>query len=544
LKYKSPLPKNLFIKISLLLTFVLISIVVVSFSYFSYNLKEYLISNSKFKVDNRIDASLLKIERDGLKDFCDYIDLDSEYNYKLTDEASTTICQSQNYKPSKSSIIATKNFYLNSKPMNLNVSLPIISVDSVLEGLIEKVSFKALPLMIFLFLLSYLFIFYYSRSVSKIFIKTLQIGRKLKFKDYNDKGESISSVLDKIDLSLESNLDDLKLEIKKNSILLQSISDGILALNTENEILFQNIRFNRLFSYYKFSSSNINSFIGENISKLFENCLETGEDQVIYNYNLNDRIIDIRVSAILSNENKVEGAIGVFRDITKVQKTRKLKAEFITNISHELKTPLTSIKGYSQMLIENSQTLNEIDLKYVNKILNNSNKLIDIYDNLLTLSSIEASKNFNIDEFEFEKYLCEIFENLKLTYDNSSAQLKINLDLKILKVNEKLFKQVFYNLMENSFKYSKENLVISVDLSLDDYNIILKFSDNGIGIPADKLSRIFERFYRTDESRSSEVAGSGIGLSIVKHIVEKHGGKIYVSSDSSGSSFKLILPQN
>ena len=118
----------------------------------------------------------------------------------------------------------------------------------------------------------------------------------------------------------------------------------------------------------------------------------------------------------------------------------------------------------------------------------------------------------------------------------------INADIKSLTVNTELFKQVFYNLMENSFKYSNANLRIHLSCQIEDHNIIIKFIDNGIGIPQEKIQRVFERFYRTDESRSAEVKGSGIGLSIVKHIVEKHNGKIFVSSNDSGAVFTVTLP--
>ena len=570
MKYKSPLPKNLFIKISLTLSLLLVGIVLISFYFFSYNLKDYILRNSKSKIESQLESSVLKIEKNGITDFCKLIKNQNNYRYTLfksdksiicdnsdkdydskeenklviTDDTSETIFSSRfSLKSNEDVLYGAKVFYLNSNKMLIKISSSMISVEAILKGLVEKIFFKALPLILFVFFISYILVYYFSRSISKVFLKTLQIGKKLKFTPYdNTELGSITNILDNIDTSLESNIDNLKLEIKKNSILLQSISDGIFALDENKKILIQNIRFNRLFSYYKFSTENAHDFLGEEILSLYINCLETGEDQVIYNYSLNDRIIDIRVSAILNTQHKVKGAIGVFRDITKLQKTQKLKAEFITNISHELKTPLTSIKGYSELLAENSKTLEPMELKYINKILTNSNKLIDIYDNLLTLSSVEAKKEFKKEKFEFTSYLENIFTSLKTKYNKAEAELVINADIKSLTVNTELFKQVFYNLMENSFKYSNANLRIHLSCQIEDHNIIIKFIDNGIGIPQEKIQRVFERFYRTDESRSAEVKGSGIGLSIVKHIVEKHNGKIFVSSNDSGAVFTVTLP--
>lgn len=396
---------------------------------------------------------------------------------------------------------------------------------------------KLIPFMTLFFIFTYFLSNYFTKSIQRISNKIIKIGSKIKGNDSN----SIDEALEQINDNLDSSFRKLKLEINKNSTLLQSISDGILAIDQSFQILFQNIRFNRIFNYYKISDNKIENLVGKEIHDLYLETLETGEEQRTYNYEIDNKIIDIKVSPIKASTDKVIGAIGVFRDTTKIYQGQKMKSEFVTNISHELKTPLTSIKGFSELLLENSSKLDESDRKYLNKIIKNSHRLIDIYDNLLTLSKIESKSNFNKENFDLKKHTSDIFNSLESKFKKESS-LVFQLDFKNIYVNNKLFLQVLYNLIENSFKYSKNSLIIKVELYEEQNNYIIKFSDNGIGIPEDKIKKVFQRFYRVSESRSDNIEGSGIGLAIVKHIVEKHKGSITVKSDE-GSVFTIIIPK-
>jgi two-component system phosphate regulon sensor histidine kinase PhoR len=235
--------------------------------------------------------------------------------------------------------------------------------------------------------------------------------------------------------------------------------------------------------------------------------------------------------------------IVVIKDITLDAKLESLKTELVTNISHELKTPLTSIQGYSELLIENSKDLSAMDIKYLKKILKNSNKLISIYDSLLSLSNIENSNDLLKQEIDFRELANSSFEKLKTSYKKSSSKIQFNLDFSTIKVNEDLFETVIYNILENSFKYSKDDLKINVSLQTEGHSVVIKFTDNGIGISSDKKDQIFQRFYRINESRSDEIQGLGLGLSLVKNIIEKHSGSVQVGETTNGTEIILIIPR-
>lgn len=322
--------------------------------------------------------------------------------------------------------------------------------------------------------------------------------------------------------------------------LLKVISDGVICISKDRSILFQNVKLSSMLSRKKIQLSS-STDLPKEILTLVETTFASSTSQFLNQYYSKENIFDIKFTPIFKSKDCVS-VIVTFKDITETKKVHKLKTELITNISHELKTPLTSIQGYSEMLVENSDKLNDTEKKYLNKILNNSEKLISIYDNLLNLSKVENERELPISEFELDKSLKSSFENLKESFNKKAATLNLKLEYNNLNANKLLFDRVIFNLLENSFKYSKEDLHIEIQTQIEGPNKIIKFKDNGIGIPLDKRDRIFERFYRINESRSSDIKGLGLGLSIVKNIIEKHSGTIQIGDVPSGSLIIIILP--
>lgn len=346
--------------------------------------------------------------------------------------------------------------------------------------------------------------------------------------------------------------DDLRLSKEKNDRLLsilESMSEGVMVIDAGQKILLANFVL----------ETNLGFKRGELSGRYFWEALRDLElnemikraliDRVFirkeHKLLLLDSIFQIQISPVFGG-NEFLGVVAVFHDVTKLKELEKMGGEFVANVSHELKTPLTSIMGFVETLKGGAIEDRENGLKFLQIIEEQSQKLYRLIEDLLLLSRVEGQKEKPQKEsFDFEKMTQRIFE----FFSPSLLERKINIHLEIspkpflIPADPMLMEQAFTNLIDNAIKYNREGGEIWVRASRTNGAVRLDFSDTGIGIPEADLPRVFERFYRADKSRSRESGGTGLGLSIVKHIVEKHAGRVEVKSVSQkGSTFTVFLP--
>ena len=232
--------------------------------------------------------------------------------------------------------------------------------------------------------------------------------------------------------------------------------------------------------------------------------------------------------------------------IDKLIESEKIRSEFTANVSHELKTPLTSINGYAEM-IASGITSKEDTIKFANIINKEGLRLLELIDDIIHLSRLESFEGEEIEEsFEWVD-IYKIAENIISNQKNRASERNIVLELigENLEVyaNRRMIADLLSNLVDNSIKYNKDNGKVTVEICEESSYCILKVRDTGIGISHKDKDRVFERFYRADKSRSKKDSGTGIGLSIVKHIVDKHNGEINLKSKLNvGTEIKIILP--
>lgn len=243
--------------------------------------------------------------------------------------------------------------------------------------------------------------------------------------------------------------------------------------------------------------------------------------------------------------------IVVIFDITEFKKLERVKADFVANVSHELRTPLTSIKGCVETLAEGSYDTEEQRRKFLSVIEDNTDRLIEIASDLLTLSELEG-REASPREAERELEPVDIGETVARSAESLASfflERDVSLSLEIrdgippLPANGFLIERMLTNLLENSAKYTRRNGSVNVRAEKKNGSLRIEVEDDGIGIPPEHRERIFERFYRVGKDRSREIGGTGLGLSIVKHIVLQHEGTIRVESEEGeGSSFIVQLP--
>ncbi|MBF0201292.1 MAG: PAS domain-containing protein [Desulfamplus sp.] len=260
-----------------------------------------------------------------------------------------------------------------------------------------------------------------------------------------------------------------------------------------------------------------------------------------------DYIYNVTSTALCNTKEERLGTLIIFHDITRIRHLEKMHRDFAANVSHELKTPLTSIKGFVETLVELMENgASPSEIKFLTIIEKNVNRLISLIDDLLALSRLELEDG--ADALLEAHCLATVVESAVETCsplmerDGIDIVMECNLETKAL-VEPVLMEQALVNLIENAIKYSKSGDDIRVICKEEQGRVVIEVQDFGVGIPEVHLSKIFHRFYRVDKARSRDMGGTGLGLAIVKHIVKYHQGSITVSSvPGEGSTFKIILP--
>ena len=332
-----------------------------------------------------------------------------------------------------------------------------------------------------------------------------------------------------------------ELNSQKNELhsIISAIPDGILVIRG-NSILLTNNAFEKIFNYvptFRDELQKIESF--EILTKLLEKLKSVG---IFYSEEIEINNTSYTVS--LSKIQETDEIIFVFHNVSELKKFEKIKKDFIINVSHELKTPLTAIKGFIETLEE--EITESEHLRYVQIVRRHTDRLIDIVQDLLLLSELEdksAVDKLLITPVDFSiliEGITKLFEP-KLKEKNLFLNVNISPDFPKINVDSYRFEQVMINLINNSIKYTEQG-GIEINTYTNDDTVFIEVLDTGIGISPEDRDRIFERFYISDKSRSRKSGGSGIGLSIVKHIIMLHNGKISVDPTyTKGAKFVIEL---
>ena len=333
------------------------------------------------------------------------------------------------------------------------------------------------------------------------------------------------------------NIDRLKLEKIKLNNIITSVDMGILLINENKYITLKNNSIN-----YIYTKQNSEKYAKDikypEIIKFIDN--------ILYNENEETKEIfleDIKKYILVHGKYMKSRKEYLFtlKDITRDRETLDIQKKFITNVGHELKTPLTSISGYLIALKEEDEPLKR--KRFLNIIERNAKKIDLILMDFLDLSKIENSKIINLAPIETKTLVIEINSSLENLIESKNANLifKFNLKNQILKIDFEKTVLILKNLIENAIIYNKKSpkIVILIEESFDRY--LISVEDNGIGIPAIDSFRVFDKFYRVDKARTSNISGSGLGLSIVAELVHLCGGEIKVNSEKGKTIFSFSL---
>lgn len=356
--------------------------------------------------------------------------------------------------------------------------------------------------------------------------------------------------LNYMSVRLHDTISQITEERNKVKAILTSMTDGVIAIDRKGSILLINPAIEKLFHISHENSLGkglIEVVRNFDLEKLLHQALEseTGSTRELHLFVPDMKTFRIS-TAPLTNESGAVGAVAVLRDITAFRQVEIMKTDFVANVSHELKTPLTSIKGFVETLLDGALDEQETAKHFLEIINDETDRLNRLINDLLSLSRIEAKqRELNRVSLDLEKLINETVSILSPQASEKDLAINVNIKhpLQAVEADEDMIGQVLINLIDNAVKYTHQGGEVNISAETQKDQVKVAVSDTGIGIPIESIPRLFERFYRVDKARSREMGGTGLGLAIVKHILELHNGKIEVESIvGKGSMFTFYLP--
>jgi len=330
---------------------------------------------------------------------------------------------------------------------------------------------------------------------------------------------------------------------------MSAISDPLLAVDIHNSPLFYNSKFNILVDDKEIGRRRlwkviVDHEVVQGYQAALTQGLSTSIKAVQFHTATGVMFFLVTISPLRRSNGKIYGALGVFHDVTALKLAEQMRIDFVANVSHELRTPLTSIKGYTDTLMDDVSQGRAIEEKFIHAIARNTTRLMNLVEDLLDLSSLESDGVLQKVEIETEEFSARILKQLQTTFEKKKHTVSYHADVKMVWADPRRLEQVLVNLLDNACKYTPEGGKISLQWTAQSpESVEVRISDNGPGIPQEHQGRLFERFYRVDKARSRESGGTGLGLAIVKHIMQRHGGSVWVeSAPGSGSTFICQFP--
>lgn len=394
------------------------------------------------------------------------------------------------------------------------------------------------------------------RRFLKSFIK---ISKKVSNKEFHSRlDNSIKGELGELSRNfnfmmetMENTIEEVEYKHLQLTSVLKSISHGILVIDIDGNIILINDEARKMIK-----SKCIGKEEGKNIKQVIHvekilngiekyigskenNCEKLKlEDETVYKLKIDPVYLQ-------NSKNAIIGSIINIENITEIVKLENMRRDFVANVSHELKTPLTSINGFVETLIINEDLPSDKRNRFLAIIQKESDRLKRLIEDILLLSSIESKNNLVTENVLLYNVFKEVYE--MISYIASSKHIKIYYNFEDEKVAIQAYgdyiKQLFLNLIDNAIKYTPEGGTVIINQFTRNNEITIEVIDNGVGIPKEDQSKIFQRFYRVDKARSRSVGGTGLGLAITKHIVNSLQGNISVESKlGEGSKFIVTIP--
>ena len=480
------------------------------------------------------------IGKDGGVIFDSQADASKMENHADREEFKEAVLYGTGMSSRYSDTLTQKNIYYALKLSDgsvLRLSSPHSTIFAIISDLIGPICLIVLLALI----LSAILAIKLSESILKP-INALDLVNPENNKTYDE----LAPLLTKINrqkLVIENQLHEAKQKQKEFKLITDNMREGLLVIDGNSDILTYNAAAEKLLDITDetslaalkiYRSTQVIDAVDEALKGNNSECQITQHSR---QYSL--------IANPVFRDGEIIGAVIVLLDITEKAQREQLRREFTANVSHELKTPLTSIYGFAELMKDGDMKKEDME-DFAKSIYDETKHLITLVGDIIKLSTLdEKSRFYEKEKVDLYALACEIAERLKV--DAAKKHVTVNVEgekAEYVGVRQ-ILTDIIYNLCENAIKYNRENGSVDISVKENENNIVLKVKDTGIGIPQEHQERVFERFYRVDKSHSKEIGGTGLGLSIVKHGVMYHGGEIsMVSEPGKGTEITVTFKKN
>lgn len=446
--------------------------------------------------------------------------------------------------------------------INTAITNEMMTIEDVKTLILNQMNY-ARNVIIFFSIIFVLAVFALGIFISKVIIKPIsrlvksaelitkeeQADNKLISSAKTKRHNEIDDLVDTFSLmhtELKENLNEVTRQKNQIETILLHMTDGVIAFNIDGKIIhinpaaktFLNIDDNMTFEeiFEKFN-------VDINMEKIIYLENWTSSEKKV---NVDDRAINLFFAPFKNENDRPAGVIVVIQDITEHVKLDSMRKQFVADVSHELQTPITTIIGYSETLIDNNDIDKELQINFLNRIFSEANRMSHLVKDLLTLSRYDTAKmKIEKKEFDLGELVKYTFEGLKLEMDKKkqTGECFVTADVPMVYADKSGIERVIINILTNAIKYTNEGGTIKVYIGCVYNDAYIKVIDNGIGIKKEDLDKIFERFYRVDKARTREMGGTGLGLSIAKEILDKNDSRIDIKSEfGKGTEVVIRIP--
>lgn len=537
-------------------------------------------------ISSSIEASGMDIQNDNIVEWFNKLDLPNDVRFTLIDSDGEVIFDNDNHtslmenhlkrpevEAAKKSNGTSQSFirYSNTEEIDMMyVAKPIHAEGEIvgyirtatplytIDNAVKQMWWALFVVFLFIFVASLISAALLAYSVTKPINKIMEVTNRLKHQDYsariNEKftGElyDLAGSINVLASSLQKHVTEIEDQTSQLDSILSNLVTGVILINHDGNVEMVNKAATELLG--KSSDILVNNhyranLMHLNIDRMIRQVVEEDEprSREVSLYTPNEVILEVNVAPYYGQSWEKRGVIIALHNITKLKHLEGVRRDFVANVSHELKTPVTSVRGFAETILQNEMP-KETEREFIQIIYDESDRLNTIISDLLNLSKIEKNDlQLNIEKIDLVKLIHKTAKPLLKAF--SDKKLTLNLPNKgrsiELFADKDRIAQILVNLLSNAVNYTPEGGMVSVKVREKKNRIVFSVKDTGIGIPQSSIDRLFERFYRVDTARARNEGGTGLGLAIVKHLVDLHGGTITVDSvENEYTEFTVDLP--
>ncbi len=480
------------------------------------------------------------IENDGSVLFDSKADASEMENHADREEFKEAVLYGSGMSSRYSDTLTEKNIYYALRLSDGSV-LRISAPQSTIFAFLSELAGPICIVILIALILSAVLAIKLSESILKP-INALDLENPENNKTYDE----LAPLLTKINrqkLIIERQLHEAKQKQKEFRLITDNMCEGLLVIDGNSDILTYNSAAEKLLDITDETSLGaLKIYRSTQVIEAVDEALKGNNSEC--SITQNSRQYSLIANPVF-RDGEIIGAVIVLLDITEKTQREQLRREFTANVSHELKTPLTSIYGFAELMKDGDMKKEDM-ADFAKSIYDETKRLITLVGDIIKLSALdEKSRFYEREKVDLYDLAVESAARLKADAAKKHVEIKVEGESAELTGVKQILTDIIYNLCENAVKYNRENGRVDISVRENENSVFLKVKDTGIGIPTEHQERVFERFYRVDKSHSKEIGGTGLGLSIVKHGVMYHGGEISLKSETGeGTEITVTLPKN